>query len=132
MPIPNWLPALLWYLYIAIFWWLGVPLACYAFALSLGQERYRRRARIVRPLAVLTIWTGGWLFLGWAAATDPDNYIYGMGLERLRGPAAMIFIGAVVCSWWFCEAVRLHRRDARAGGGDATCAVVGGSAKGRI
>jgi hypothetical protein len=114
MPIPDWLTLTLWRVWGPVFW-LGVLTAVVALALSFGRAEHRRQARLLWPLSFLAVWIGADLFIGFAVLSDPDNYVYGMGLERLGLPAVLLLVGGVPGLWWLRASLRSRHRSAQAG-----------------
>jgi len=108
MPIPNWVASLLWYtcrpLLLA-----GAVSLCLALPLSLATPRQRPIARLLWPVGALLLWSGICAFTGWAAATDHDNAIYGMGIERLALPTVLWALGSALGCLWLRSAIRVSR-----------------------
>src|SRR5262245_4180446 len=109
MPIPNWLVTTFWHAWQPLLG-TGLILPCLALSLSLAQPRQRRIGRVLWPCGLLCLWTGIFAFFGWAVLTDPDNYTYGMGLERLALPSVLWVLGGAGGLVWLRAAIRTLRR----------------------
>ena len=106
--ILNWLPNSPYTLYaLGLLVW-GVPFAvCYLIA-SVPVPGHRFRwVWILAPALAVGIWSAFCLLFTWAVLTDPDNVVYGMGVERALVPLLFLILGNAV---FFYRAHRLRRR----------------------
>jgi hypothetical protein len=114
MPIPDWLTWAIWRAWGPVLG-LGVVAAVVAVALSFNRTDHRSRATLLWPVAFLSLWMGACLFIAFAVLSDPDNAVYGMGLERLGLPVVLLLLGWVPGLWWLWGALRSRRRSVHAG-----------------
>ena len=85
----------------------GVPFGlCYLVA-SLDSRHWPQRVWIAAPALAAGLWSAFCLFMTWAVLTDPDNVIYGMGVERAVQPLLFLTLGDAV---FFYRTHRLRRR----------------------
>jgi hypothetical protein len=104
----NWLPDSQYTLYaLGLLVW-GVPFAlCYLISSVHVPAIGPRWAWIVAPTLAVGIWSAFCLLFTWAVLTDPDNVVYGMGVERAVQPLLFLILGDAV---FFYRAHRLRRR----------------------
>ena len=105
--ILEWLPNSSYTLYaLGLIVW-GVPFAlCYLIA-SLDSQGWPQRVWIAAPALAAVLWTAFCLLFTGAVLTDPDNVVYGMGVERAVQPLLFLILGDAV---FFYRARRLRRR----------------------
>jgi hypothetical protein len=106
--ILDWLPNSPYTLYaLGLLVW-GVPFAvCYLIASVHAAGHGPRWARIIAPALAAALWSAFCLLATWAVLTDPDNVVYGMGVERAVQPLLFLILGDAV---FFYPANRLRRR----------------------
>jgi hypothetical protein len=105
--ILNWLPNSQYTLYaLALVVW-GLPFAvCYLIASVPVSGSVPQWVWIVVPALAVGIWSPFCLLFTWAVLTDPDNVVYGMGVERAVLPLLFLILGDAV---FFYRAHRLRR-----------------------
>jgi hypothetical protein len=106
--ILDWLPNSPYTLYaLGLIVW-SVPFGvCYLIA-GVDAARYGpQQTWIAAPALAVVLWIAFCLLATWAALTDPDNVIYGMGVERAVGPLLFLNLGDGVL---VNRAYRLRRR----------------------
>jgi hypothetical protein len=106
--ILDWLPNSPYTLYaLGLLVW-SVPFAvCYLIASVHAPGHAPKWTWIVAPGLAATLWSAFCLLFTWAVLTDPDNVVYGMGLERAVQPLLFLILGDAV---FFYRAHRLRRR----------------------
>ena len=104
----DWLPDSPYTLYVLALVIWGVPFAlCYLIASVHVPGHGPAWAWVVAPALAGCLWSVFCLLFTWAVLTDPDNVVYGMGLERAVQPLLFLILGDAVL---FYRAHRLRRR----------------------
>jgi hypothetical protein len=95
--ILDWLPNSPYTLYaLGLLVW-GLPFGvCYLIASVQAPRDAPKWAWIVAPALATALWSAFCLLFTWAVLTDPDNVVYGMGLERAVQPLLFMILGDAV------------------------------------